>query len=84
MTLMAMVLAVGLVVDDAIVMLENIQTTLETTTEKMKLVIEKESYSTSQEPTILDNTSYNIMDENITDITNYNIRNYRYTSYGHI
>src|SRR5438876_4539948 len=44
----------------------------------MKLVIEKEEHLTFQNPTILDNITYDIIGKNITNVTNYDIRNRKF------
>src|SRR5438477_9214785 len=59
-------------------MLENRQTSLVTTTQKMELVIEKEEHLTSQDPIVLDNIIYDIIGKNIINVTNYNIRNRKF------
>src|SRR5438552_17414185 len=59
-------------------MLENGQTPLVITTQKMELVIEKEEHLTSQDPIVLDNITYDIISKNIINVTNYDIRNRKF------
>ena len=63
---------------EEIEILENGQTPLVTTTQKMELVIEKEEHLVFQDPIVLDNITYDIISKNITNVTNYNIRNRKF------